>query len=165
MKGIQNLNDLLTEEIRDLYSSEQQIEQAYPNWIEALHSDEVKKVLNTRLEDSRKRMKKLETIAEKLKVDPSGVKCKGTDGLIAEGDDFLKEAADDAVMDAGIVANAQRIEHYSIAGYGCAKTYADQLGLAEVHKTLHGIAQAAGSLDKQMTSLAERRLNMEAAGA
>lgn len=162
MGQIKTLQDLFVEQVKDLYSSEQQIADAYEEWMQKLEHDSLKKVFEKRHREANRRMSELEGVAQQLSISPEGHLCKGTKGLIAEGKEFLDEAAEPDVMDAGIVANAQRVEHYSIAGYGCAKTYADQLGLGEAHDTLARIAKEAGEIDQQMSDLARRRLNKEA---
>lgn len=162
---IKNLGDLLVEQVKDLYSSEKQIETAYSKWLGALESSELTELFRGRIETARQRQATLKEIASRLGSDASGHKCEGTEGLLKEGDGFLDDAETGAVKDAGIIANAQRVEHYGIAGYGCAQTYAKTLGHEEIHDTLETLADDAGTLDQRMTELAERRLNQEAATA
>ena len=162
---VNNLNDLFIEQIKDMYSSEKQIESAYGKWADKVNSGELKTLFDRRITQARARQDELERIADRLDTKPSGHKCKGTEGLLKEGNDFVGDAKDNPILDAGIIANAQRVEHYGIAGYGCAKTYARQLGHNDVAQTLDRMAEEAGDTDKQMTQIAERVLNQQAATA
>lgn len=160
---VNNLNDLFAEQIKDMYSSEKQIQSAYDKWAGKVNSGELKTLFKRRVDQARARQDELERIAGRLDVKPSGHKCKGTEGLLKEGDEFVGDAANNPVLDAGIIANAQRVEHYGIAGYGCARTYARHLGHADLAQTLDRMAEEAGDTDKQMTRIAETVLNQQAA--
>ena len=162
---VNNLNDLFVEQIKDMYSSEKQIQSSYEKWAGKVNSNELKTLFERRIDQARARQDELERIAGRLDVKPSGHKCKGTEGLLKEGDDFVGDAKDNPVLDAGIIANAQRVEHYGIAGYGCAKTYARQLGHSDVAQVLDRMAEEAGDTDKQMSQIAETVLNQQAATA
>lgn len=162
---VHTLSDLLVEQVKDMHSSEKQVHTSYSKWVGKLHSSELKDIFNDRIEQAQSRLTDLEQIADTLGAKASGHKCKGTEGLLKEGDDFIGDAADNPVLDAGIIANAQRVEHYGIAGYGCAARYARQLGHTDAANTLDKMDQQAGSFDKQMTKLAERSLNEQAINA
>ena len=162
---VHNLNDLLVEQIKDMYSSEKQIQSSYDKWASKVNSGELKALFKRRVDQARARQDELDAIASSLDAKASGHKCKGTEGLLKEGDDFIGDAADNPVLDAGIIANAQRVEHYGIAGYGCAEAYAKQLGHAKVAQTLARMADEAGETNKQMTQMAESVLNARAATA
>lgn len=162
---ISSLDDLLAEQLKDLYNSEDQIQNAYDQWSSKARSGDLKDMFEKHIRQSKSRRSDIEDICEALGISPTGEKCKGTEGLVAEGDEFLEESTEGPVRDAGLIANAQRVEHYGIAGYGCAATYARQLGHDDAAQTLERALQDAEELDERMTGLAERVLNPEAAGA
>ncbi|PSQ70665.1 MAG: ferritin-like domain-containing protein [Bacteroidetes bacterium QH_9_67_14] len=161
---LSSLDDLFAEQLKDLHNSEDQIQNAYERWAGQAQSGDLKGMFEKHRRQSQGRKSDIEDICEDLGISPAGHKCRGTEGLIAEGNEFLEESADGAVRDAGLIANAQRIEHYGIAGYGCAATYARQLGYDRAAQTLNDALQDAEELDERMTGLAERVLNPEAAG-
>lgn len=107
-------------------------------------------------------MKRLERIFKKLDVSPKGKKCKAMEGLVAEGKELMAEDADPGVMDAALIASAQRVEHYEMAGYGCVRTFARLLGYDEAADLLQKTLDEEGSADKKLTDLAESVINVEA---
>ncbi|PSQ92977.1 MAG: hypothetical protein BRD52_03175 [Bacteroidetes bacterium SW_4_67_19] len=119
---LSSLDDLFAEQLKDLHNSEDQIQNAYERWAGQAQSGDLKGMFEKHRRQSQGRKSDIEDICEDLGISPAGHKCQGTEGLIAEGNEFLEESADGAVRDAGLIANAQRIEHYGIAGYGCAAT-------------------------------------------
>lgn len=162
---ISNLKDLFVEHLKDLYSSEQQVQDAYSRWKDAATSDDLKQMFDRHLEQSDSRRSNIERICDDIGVEPTGEKCEGTEGMIREGDKVLEESTEGPIRDATLIAAAQRIEHYSIAGYGCARTYALQLDFDDTAETLQESLDSAADLDERMTDLAERVLNPEAAAA
>lgn len=162
---ISSLDDLFAEQLKDLHSSEDQIQSAYEHWGSQARSGDLKDMFEKHRRQSQSRKSDIESICEDLGISPEGHTCQGTAGLIAEGDEFLEESSEGAARDAGLIANAQRVEHYGIAGYGCAATYARQLGHDQAAQTLTGALQDAEELDERMTGLAERVLNPEAVEA
>lgn len=163
---INNLGDLFKEQVKDMHSSESQVESNYSKWVDKVQSAELKSIFQQRIQKAKERQQAISKIADAHGFSATGHKCKGTEGLLKEGNDFLGDAASkSAVLDAGIIANAQRVEHYAIAGYGCAHTYAQVLGHTDVANTLERFADEAGDIDEQMTALAERTLNEQAATA
>lgn len=162
---ISNLEDLFAEHLKDLHNSEDQIQKAYDRWRSKAKSADLKDMFEQHMQQSRARRDHIESICDDLGISPTGEKCKGTEGLVKEGDSFLEESTEGRVRDAGLVANAQRVEHYGIAGYGCAATYARQLGHDGAAQTLTEALQDAAELDERMTGLAERVLNPEAVEA
>ena len=161
---ISSLEDLFAEHLKDLYNSEEQIQQAYQRWGDNARSGDLKDMFEKHIRQSKERRNDIEALCDDLGISPTGEKCEGTEGLVKEGDEFLKESTEGPVRDAGLIANAQRVEHYGIAGYGCAATYARQLGHDHAAQTLENALQDAEDLDERMTGLAERVLNPEAAG-
>jgi ferritin-like metal-binding protein YciE len=97
-----------------------------------------------------------------MQVNPAGEKCHGMEGLIEEGAEYIDDSTESPVRDAGLIANAQRVEHYGIAGYGCARTYARQLGYDEAAAALQKNVDESAEMDERMTKLAEQLLNPEA---
>ena len=118
-----SLQELYVEQLQDLYSAEQQIIKALPKMIEAAQSDELSNALKEHLEVTRKQASRIEMICQELGEAPQNEKCKGMEGVLKEGSDLLKEVFKE-VRDAAIIAAAQRVEHYEMAGYGTARTYA-----------------------------------------
>lgn len=155
-----SLQELYVEQLQDLYSAEQQIIKALPKMIEAAQSEELRNGLNEHLEVTQTQAGRLETIFEELGEDAEGEKCKGMEGVLKEGSDLLKEAGE-AVRDAAIIAAAQRVEHYEMAGYGTARTYATLLGFDEAASLLEQTLEEEKEADQTLSGLAEE-LNVEA---
>lgn len=159
------MTDLLLHELSDLYDAEQQAIKIYPKLIEASFSSELHEALETHLEETRRQAERLEKIFKNLKVTPERVPCKAMQGLIAEALDLLKESqqADPNVLDAALIGCAQRMEHYEIAGYGCARSYAQMVGARDVARILQDTLDEEGETDKKLTLIAENMVNPEAA--
>lgn len=176
MDSLLNLRDLLQHEIDDLYSAEEQIIEALPKMVERASDRELKKALNDHLKVTREQKNRLdqvrkllgsETASEEKKgfldrIFGSNTKCKGTEGLIKEGEKMMGEDMDPAVMDAAIIASSQKIEHYEISGYGTARAYARELGLRQVEKLLTATLEEEYKADDDLTALALRKVNVEA---
>jgi ferritin-like metal-binding protein YciE len=152
-----SLQDLYVEELKDLYSAETQILKALPKMIDAANSPELKVAFQTHEHQTREQVKRLEQIFDRLDTDARGKACKGMQGLLAEGEEFISEKPDPMVMDAGLISMAQRVEHYEIAGYGCVRTYAQELGLNNDAALLQQTLEEEGETDKKLTRLAEQR--------
>jgi len=162
---LESLRSLLIEQLQDLYSAEDQIVQALPKMIEKTSDPQLKSALNEHLEITRGQVRRLDGIFDDLNnIDRKGEKCKGMEGLIKEGEDILKAKGDDETRDAGIIAAAQRVEHYEIAGYGCARTYASLLGRRDWADLLEQTLNEEKEADVKLTQLAER-INVEAKAA
>jgi ferritin-like metal-binding protein YciE len=159
---VSNLRDLLVEQLRDLYNAETQVQLALERWAGEAGAQEMKQLFTDHLEQTSRHINRVQQICNALDVSPAGEKCHGMEGLITEGDTFLEDAEAGPVRDAGLIANAQRIEHYNIAGYGCARSYAKQLGLDEAAKALQRNLDESARMDERMTELAERLVNPEA---
>lgn len=160
---LKTLDDLLIKELRDLYSAEKQLLKALPKLAKAASSDALQAAFNEHLEVTKEQAKRLETIFETLNVSSRGPKCAAMEGLIEEGDELMKEEASPAVMDAGLIGAAQRVEHYEIAGYGVARTFARQLGHDKIADMLQETLNEEADADKALTELAENEINFEAA--
>jgi ferritin-like metal-binding protein YciE len=157
------LEELLEDELKDLYSAENQIIKALPKMIKACESPELKRAFERHLEETRRQVDRLDQIGEELEIKMTGKKCKGMEGLIAEGKEHLEEL-DEENIDAGLIGDAQKIEHYEIAAYGTARTHAELLGLRRVAKLLQQTLDEEGATDKKLTALAESVANVEAVG-
>jgi ferritin-like metal-binding protein YciE len=158
---IDTLQKLYVEELRDLHSAERQIIQALPKMIKAATSTELKSALQEHLDITKEQLARLDQIFEKLGKKGTGKKCKGMEGVIADGKELLEEDMAPEVLDAGIISAAQHVEHYEMAGYGTVRTYAQLLGDREAMKLLQQTLDEEGDADKKLTMLAER-INVEA---
>lgn len=176
MAQMVNLRDLLQHEIDDLYSAEEQIIDALPKMVEKATEPQLKKALNEHLQVTKRQKERLDKVKQVLeknsqeeKSEPGflekffgGSKCKGTEGLIKEGEKLMGENMDSKVRDAAIIAAAQKIEHYEISGYGTARAYAMQLGLSEVEQLLTETLNEEYQADDDLTALALFDVNLQA---
>ncbi|MBP8251879.1 MAG: ferritin-like domain-containing protein [Herpetosiphon sp.] len=162
MSKLKTLNDLMVEHLRDLYNAETQIMDALPKMAEKATAPQLRKAFETHLEESKVHRARLEDVFKQLGENPEGHTCKAMEGIIKEGDEFMKERAEPEVMDAGLIAAAQRVEHYEMAGYGCVRTWAKQLGMNDVAKVLQTTLDEEGATDEKLTKLAEGSLNERA---
>ncbi|HVT28873.1 MAG TPA: ferritin-like domain-containing protein [Lacipirellulaceae bacterium] len=158
---LESLEDLFVNELKDLYSAERQLVKALPKMAKASASRELRSGFEKHLKQTEGHVDRLEQIFGELDVSPRGKKCKGMEGLIEEGAEVIKEDAEPEVKDAALIAAAQRVEHYEIAGYGCVRTYARLLGNDVAAKLLQQTLDEEGETDKTLTELAET-INVEA---
>ena len=158
---MESLRDLYVEELKDLYSAENQIIKALPKMIKAASSPDLKAGFEKHLEQTRGQVERLEKIFKQLDESPKGKKCKGMEGLLEEGKELMEEDAEPEVLDAGLIAAAQHVEHYEIAGYGCVRTYADLLGEKAAVKLLQQTLDEEKDTDQKLTMIA-RSINVEA---
>ena len=159
---LQTLEDLYVEALKDLYSAENQILKAMPQMIKKASHKELKRAFTLHEKQTRGQVKRLERICRELGVKPTGKKCVGMEGLIEEAKDLIKEKPEPDVLDAGLIAAAQHVEHYEMAGYGCARTYARVLGYDGQARLLQETLDEEGETDKLLTQLAESSINVEA---
>lgn len=160
---LESLQDLFIEQLKDLYSAETQLTKALPKMAKAASSEELKNAFQEHLEVTKEHVSRLEQVFQELGESPKGQKCKGMEGLIEEGAETIKEDMEDAVRDAALIAAAQRVEHYEIAGYGTVRTYASLLGHDAAVTLLQQTLNEEGEADKTLTSLAEN-INVQAEG-
>ena len=151
---VTTLHELFLEQLRDLYSAEQQLTSALPQMKEAAHAAPLKKGFATHLKETKGHVKRLEKIFAKLDEDPSGKTCKAMEGLIKEGKKVINEDASPAVKDAALIAAAQRVEHYEIAGYGTVRAFAKLMGHREAQSLLQATLNEEGACDKKLTKAA-----------
>jgi len=159
---IDTLQKLYEDELKDLHSAERQIIQALPRMIKAASNEELKAALNEHLEVTKEQLARLDQIFEKLGKRGAGKKCKGMEGVLADGKELLEEDILPEVLDAGIIAAAQHVEHYEMAGYGTVRTYAELLGDRQAAKLLQQTLDEEKEADAKLTQLAESTINVEA---
>jgi ferritin-like metal-binding protein YciE len=162
MKKLETLKDLFVEELRDLYSAEKQIIKALPKMRKAANSDQLKAAFEEHLEQTKGHVARLEEIFETLGEKPTGKTCKAMEGLVEEGSEMIAEKAEPAVKDAGLIAAAQRVEHYEMAGYGTARTFAEHLKMNAAVKLLQETLDEEEATDEKLTTLAETNINLQA---
>jgi ferritin-like metal-binding protein YciE len=153
---VNSLQELYVEQLRDLYDAEQQIIKALPEMIEAATAEELKQGLTEHLEVTKVQAARLESIFKDLGEKAKGEKCKGMEGVIEEGSDLIDEIEDPDIRDAAIIASAQRVEHYEMAGYGTARTFATLLDDDEASNLLQQTLDEEKEADQKLTELAEQ---------
>src|SRR5882672_8242321 len=153
---LETLQDLFVEQLRDLHSAENQILKALPKLAKAASSPELKQAFEHHLEQTKTHVQRLDRVMETLDVTGKGKKCKGMEGLLEEGEETLgmKSKGSPAVLDAAMIADAQRVEHYEIAAYGTVCSYAKQLGLRDAMDLLHLTLDEEEKTDKKLTDIA-----------
>jgi len=162
LMSLDSLHDLYVNELKDLYNAENQLLKALPKMAKAASAPELAEAFKEHLEVTRKQVERLETIFTELGVSPKGKKCKAMEGLVEEGKEMIEEDGDPSVKDAGLIAAAQRVEHYEIAGYGCVRTFAKLLGYTEAEALLQETLDEEKEADEKLTELAESIINVEA---
>jgi ferritin-like metal-binding protein YciE len=160
---MRTLQDLFVHEIKDLYSAEKQLLKALPKMVKAATNEDLKESLESHLSETEEQVSRLEEIMEKFEIPNRGPKCKAMEGLLEEGQEALDADMEDDVRDAAIIAAAQRVEHYEIAGYGCARTFAEQLGHHEAARLLQETLDEEKAADEKLTQIAMQGVNQEAA--
>jgi len=160
---LNTLTDLYIQELKDLYSAEKQILKALPKLVKAANNPQLKEGFENHLSQTREHAARLEKHLERLGQTTRGPKCKGIEGVLKEGEEIIEEEADEEVRDAALIAAAQRVEHYEIAGYGCARTFARLLGDKAGAKVLQKTLDEEAETDQKLTKLAESTVNLAAA--
>lgn len=160
---IRSLDELFEHELEDLLSAEQQLVEALPKMADAAGDASLKAAFKDHLKETRTHVTRLEKAFKKLGKEPKAHTCKGMQGLIKEGEDVMKNATEQAVLDASLIAAAQRVEHYEIAGYGTARAHAQALGHMELVDLLQTTLDEEGAANKLLTQLAEGRMSFAGA--
>ncbi|KJS33524.1 MAG: hypothetical protein VR64_01785 [Desulfatitalea sp. BRH_c12] len=167
---LDNLKQLYIHELNDLYSAENQILEALPKMVEATDDSRLKNAFMKHLELTKHQVRRLEEIFDQLGEKAESSKCEGMKGIIKEGESFIKKDKsffrgdiDNDVLDAALIASAQRVEHYEISGYGTARTYAKHLGYTEQASLLQQTLDEESRTDRELTELAESSVNIKAA--
>jgi len=160
---MENLEDLLKEDLKDVLNAENQILKALPKMIKKASNDELKSAFQDHLEETKEHVERVEQTMEILGMPAKGKTCKAMKGIIEEGQEVMSEDAEEDVMDAALIAAAQKVEHYEIATYGTLCTYAELLGLQDAKRLLGQNLDEEKKTDELLTELAERLINVEAA--
>lgn len=158
----ENLTKLLVDEIKDLYSAENQLIKALPKMAKAASSPELKKAFESHLKETKNQIARLEKMAQLLDEKPKGPKCKAMEGLLEEGSELMDEEEDPELLDAGLICAAQKVEHYEIASYGTLKAWADLLELEDVAALVEETLNEEKAADVKLTTLAMETVNIEA---
>ena len=159
---MKNLKDLFEHELKDLYSAENQLLQALPKMKDHATDNDLKKAFEKHLKETEGHVKRLEEICDELGISPKGETCKAMKGLVSEAESFLKEDTEQDVRNAGLIAEAQRVEHYEISGYGTAVRFAKELGHKKIAEKLRKTLDEEYKTDDLLTEMAESRSNQEA---
>jgi ferritin-like metal-binding protein YciE len=154
-----NLREALVDEIRDLYNAEKQLTKALPKMAKGATSDELREAFESHLEETEGQVTRLERVFELLDEKPRGKHCAGIAGIVEEGSEKLQEDMEDSVMDAVLIASAQKVEHYEIGAYGTAIAWAEALQLTEVAEVLQETLAEEKAADEKLTALAEAGIN------
>jgi ferritin-like metal-binding protein YciE len=159
---LDSLEPLFVEELRDIYNAENQLIKALPKMAKAASSEELKSAFEEHLGQTRGHVERLEEIFEELGKPAKGKTCKAMKGLIEEGSEMMEEEGEDSVLDAGIIAAAQKVEHYEIASYGTVRAWAEQLGKDNAVDLLQQTLDEESEANEKLTELAESAINVEA---
>lgn len=160
--SLNNLQDLYIEQLKDAYSAEKQLTEALPKMVQAASASELKQAIEHHLQVTEQHLEHVHALLQALDSNPGNKVCKAMQGLIEEGDEMAKEDGDPDARDAGIIAAAQKVEHYEIATYGSLHTWAQQLGYNDAAQQLQQILDQEYEADETLTSLAESQVNVEA---
>lgn len=159
---MQTLDDMYMDLLKDLYSAEKQLVKALPKMAKSAQASDLQRAFQEHLKQTEGQVERIERIFKDLEGSPRGKKCVGMEGLIEEGSEVMKEDAEPEVMDAGLIAAAQKVEHYEIAGYGTARAWAHQLGYHDAAKLLEQTLEEESLANEKLTRIAESHVNVEA---
>jgi len=159
---MQTLDDLYMDMLKDLYSAEKQLVKALPKMAKNAQSPDLQRAFQDHLKQTEGHVERIERIFSELGGSPRGKKCVGMEGLVEEGNELLQEDVEPDVLDAGLIAAAQKVEHYEIASYGTVRTWAERLGYHNAAQLLQQTLDEEGDANKKLTQIAESHVNMEA---
>ncbi len=159
---IKNLHDLFVAELRDMYNAEKQLVKALPKMAKAASRTELRDAIEQHLEETRQQVTRLETVFGQIEQKVAGATCEAMKGLVAEGSEIIDDTEDSPVRDAGLIAAAQKVEHYEIASYGCLITWAKALGFSTAAELLNQTLDEEKAADATLNSLALDNSNPEA---
>ena len=162
---LDSMEDLFVEQLEDLYDAEKRLTKALPEMAKAATNKQLQSAFESHLEETKGHVRRLEEVFKMAKHKAKATTCEAMKGLIEEGDHVIKAKGDDDVRDAALIAAAQRVEHYEIAGYGTVRNFAQRLGLDDAAKILQQTLDEEGAADKKLTQLAEQSVNQRAATA
>jgi ferritin-like metal-binding protein YciE len=154
--SVETMQELLIDELKDLYSAEKQIVKALPKLAKAASAPELQEALLTHLEETKGQVTRLEKIAEMVGKKLTGKTCAGMKGVLEEGSEVLEETEEGIVRDAALIAASQRVEHYEMAGYGSARDFAATLGLSEVAELLQETLDEEKEADKKLSVISKQ---------
>jgi ferritin-like metal-binding protein YciE len=158
-----SLEDLFVEQLKDLYDAEQRLVEALPKMANAANSSSLRQAFTAHLEETRNHVTRLEQVFNSIGVEAERQTCQAMKGLVSEGSDMIdSKGSNPAVRDAGLIAAAQRVEHYEMAGYGTARTFAEQLGMAQAADLLQSTLDEEEAADEKLTQLATQKINAQA---
>jgi ferritin-like metal-binding protein YciE len=163
MPNLDSLEELMQDELKDIYDAEKQLTKALPKLEKKASAAELKEAFADHLAETEQHVERLEQIFDQLGMPARGKKCEGMQHLIAEGNDMIGEAEDDATRDAVMIAAAQKVEHYEIATYGTLRTWASLLGKSDVASILEETLEEEKAADEKLTGIAESFVNEAAA--
>lgn len=163
--SLDSLEKLFFEELKDIYNAEKQLTRALPRMAKAADSPELRQAFTNHLKETEGQIQRLERVFKEVGQAVRGKKCKGMEGLIEEGKEMMEEDGEPKVLDAALIASAQKVEHYEIAAYGCLRAYAGLLGYTEASQLLQQNLQEEEAADKKLTQLGESGINESAAMA
>lgn len=161
MKDLDTLNDLFEEELKDIYGAEHQVLESLPKMIESVSSDELKDKLEQHMQQTKQQIKRLEEVFEMLDLEPEAEDCEGMAGIIKDGKKMLQAEGESHVIDAAIIAAAQKVEHYEIATYGTLREFAHTLGHEDVAEKLEMTLKEETKADQILTGVAEDSINVQ----
>lgn len=150
-----SLQELYVEQLKDLYSAESQLVKALPKMAKAAKSPKLRQGFENHLEQTKEHVQRLEKILSNLNESPKGKKCRGMEGLVEEGEEVIEEESSSEALDAGLIAAAQRVEHYEMAGYGCVRSYAELLDENEAVNLLQQTLDEEKETDEKLTELSK----------
>src|SRR5436189_140179 len=159
---IGSMQDLFVEQIQDLYDAEQRLVRALPKMAEAAASNELRSAFTDHLEQTKGHVKRLEQVFSEVEEDAGGQICEAMKGLIAEGEEMIEDVKPSPLRDAGLIATANRVEHYEMAGYGTARTMAETLGMTRAASLLEQTLEEEKQADAKLTRIAEQKVNQQA---
>jgi ferritin-like metal-binding protein YciE len=162
--SVETIDELLLDELKDLYSAEKQITKSLPKLAKAATSPDLKQAFESHLEETRGQIERLYRVFEILGKSPKGKVCHGMEGVLEEGSEVLEETEKGPVRDAALISAAQRVEHYEMAGYGCVREYARILGQKEIASLLDETLKEEEAADKKLGTIA-KQVNANAAKA
>jgi ferritin-like metal-binding protein YciE len=155
MKKMKSLQDLFVEQLRDMYYAEKQQVKSLNKMIKKASSEKLKKALEDHVSETESQVERLEQVFEKLELTARGKTCHAMDGIIDEAKEIMNEDAEPAVLDAGIIAAAQKAEHYEIASYGTLRSYAEKLGYSKITNLLQQTLDEEANTDKKLSKIAQ----------
>jgi ferritin-like metal-binding protein YciE len=159
---LKDLDSLFVHQLKDLYGAEKKLTKALPKMAKAATDDSLHSLFEEHEQESKGQINRLERIFKECDINTRGAKCPGMNGLIEEADELITEGADPEVLDAALICAAQRVEHYEIAAYGCARALAEQLGRNDFARELGATLEEEKKANEKLNELALGHINREA---